>query len=221
MSRYAGYLFAKLGAMCTKSEGPEYFLQQPDRSEIYVVKKTQPWRPDPNLHKFLNEKVFIEGRLSGNRLLYKNVGPYEKRRAVAEPRAEEGPLKLELELGFGDVLQVNKFPGPGEPEPQAMDLTLKVSSPDVALWFGTCPTSQKYDFALERGDEVLIRWSDGMMFSQVVTPVLIQRDDPSVFNVTWEFSPADIPEEGRYLIRATFIASHQHVTKSFEIKFVQ
>jgi hypothetical protein len=61
MARFDGYLFSKLALIGTKSEGPSYFLQQWDYREIPVVKRSFPWKPDPELHRFLDRKVTIWG----------------------------------------------------------------------------------------------------------------------------------------------------------------
>ena len=65
-----------------------------------------------------------------------------------EPREN---LKLDLELGFGGTLVVRK--GPSAPPSQEMDLTLNVEWPYRSIWRGECPTTQLYDFLIERGGQ--------------------------------------------------------------------
>lgn len=66
MGEIRGILFAKIEGKGSRSEGPEYFIRPLDDyknrwSEILVRKKTHMWEKDPELHKFLDEKVLING----------------------------------------------------------------------------------------------------------------------------------------------------------------
>jgi hypothetical protein len=72
---FDGYLFFKLGAICSKSEGPDYFLQLWDNRVIHVNKEkgTMLWKPDPRLHPLLSKKVRITGERTQNGIDYSDV----------------------------------------------------------------------------------------------------------------------------------------------------
>ncbi|MFX1297616.1 MAG: hypothetical protein ACFFD2_22555 [Promethearchaeota archaeon] len=66
MNEIRGTLFAVIKGKGTRSEGPQYFIKPLDDyknrwSEVLVRKKTHMWENDPELHKFLNQKVLIIG----------------------------------------------------------------------------------------------------------------------------------------------------------------
>ncbi len=68
MNEIRGILFAIIKGKGTRSEGPEYFIKPLDDyknrwSEILVRKKTHLWQKDPELHKFLDKKVLIIGKI--------------------------------------------------------------------------------------------------------------------------------------------------------------
>lgn len=73
---YSGYLFAKLGNIGTKSEGPIYYLQQWDGSEVVVIKNGMLWQRDAQLDTHLNTKVTITGALEGGQLRYTTIEPF-------------------------------------------------------------------------------------------------------------------------------------------------
>jgi hypothetical protein len=70
---FNGYLFSKLAAIGTKSEGPKYFLQQADYHELVVCKKVEHWQKDPVLHPHLDFKVVIEGELLPDGIHYVSI----------------------------------------------------------------------------------------------------------------------------------------------------
>ncbi len=76
MNEFHGFLFSKLHAIGSKSEGPTYFLQQFDYKEIEIEKKTHPWEQDPDLQKYLASKITIAGELVSGHLRYDKVKPY-------------------------------------------------------------------------------------------------------------------------------------------------
>jgi len=76
MNTLSGYLFSKLMNIGTRSEGPQYFLQQFDYKEIVVIKQAEPWKEDPILHPLLNKKVTVEGELTSDGLIYSAIGAY-------------------------------------------------------------------------------------------------------------------------------------------------
>lgn len=102
---------------------------------------------------------------------------------------------------------------------QQLDLVLSVEWPYRSIWTGQCPTSQLYDFFIERNGEIVTWWSRNLSFPQVITTVRIPGGSPKPFPVQWVFSAIDIQHEGPYTMRAKFIASGQEVTKNFNIKF--
>ena len=82
MKEISGFLFSKLGRIGSKSEGPDYFLQQFDRSASPIVEKVIPihkeahlFEIDPVLQKFLATEVVISGRIVEGHLHYKEIHP--------------------------------------------------------------------------------------------------------------------------------------------------
>ncbi len=73
MAKFDGYVFSKLYAIGSKSEGPAYFLQQWDYDEIKIVKKANLWEDDPALHQFLGKKATIEGSLDQDGIHYDKI----------------------------------------------------------------------------------------------------------------------------------------------------
>lgn len=68
MDEIRGILFSRIKGKGTRSEGPEYFIKPLDDYknrwlEILVRKKTHLWQKDPELHKFLDKKVIISGKI--------------------------------------------------------------------------------------------------------------------------------------------------------------
>lgn len=218
MKRFHGYLFSKLHLIGSRSEGPTYILQLWDYSEIPVVKKVMLWNEDPMLHKFLGKKVTVEGTFRPEGIHYDKILDLQPPDKPEEEAEKEPALEVDLRLGV-DVLWVNKMPSPEPPVQQSMDLTLLVKWPYRSIWKGLCPTSQIYDFFIERKDKIILQWSHGIVFLMVLTPVSIPGGDFIEFPVTWYFSPNEIESEGTYTARAIFIASGQETSKDFEIKF--
>lgn len=210
--RFDGYLFSKLALIGSKSEGPQYMLQQWDYKEIRVIKKVHLWQNDPNLHKFLGKRVTIIGFFSHEGIEYESITELQP------PEPAEKKLELELKTGV-DVLLVNKMPS-FAPIKQSMILTLRVKWPYRSIWTGTCLDSQIYDFIVEYNGKTIWKWSDGRVFNDVITSVVIPGGDFEEFPVTWEFSPDQIQEEGTYKAKGLFIASDQRTSTDFEVKFV-
>lgn len=81
MEEYHGYLFAKLARIGSKSEGPEYFLQQWDgqgnTTDTHIKKQDNLWQIDAKLHKFLARKVTILGTLKEKTIEYEEIKDYE------------------------------------------------------------------------------------------------------------------------------------------------
>jgi len=76
MNEFHGFLFSKLHLIGSKSEGPTYFLQQFDYSEIAITKQTHLWEQDPRLQEHLGSKITIDGKLVSGCLNYEKVRPY-------------------------------------------------------------------------------------------------------------------------------------------------
>jgi len=67
-----GFLYKKLQAYGTRSEGPRYMLQSlMGRKEVdYILERIprNPWEPDELLESYMHRKVIVKGRVRGNRL---------------------------------------------------------------------------------------------------------------------------------------------------------
>jgi len=70
MDKIAGYLFAKLANIGTRSEGTDYFLQLYDYQEHRIIKHVNLWENDPALHPFIGHKVIIKGTLKAGEIVY-------------------------------------------------------------------------------------------------------------------------------------------------------
>lgn len=213
---FNGYLFSKLAAIGSRSEGPQYFLQQFNYEEHAVIKQVFMWQQDPILHPFLNKKVTIEGEMTYRGIEYALVSEYNP---IKFEMAEEHKLKLELKSN-PDVLWVNKMP-PGPNPPQYLELAMSVEWPYRSIWTGQCPTSQIYDFWIELDGQPVWRWSEGKMFASVITPVRIPGGSPHEFCEVWKVDPAAIEAECIYTAYCLFIASGQEAKAEFEIRFAQ
>lgn len=216
MARFDGYLFSKLHLIGSRSEGLIYILQHWDYSEDPVIKKAMLWQEDPTLHKFLGKKVTIAGTFGQDGIRYDKISGLSPEPEIAKGEVEPHKLEVSLKLEQ-EVLWVDKMPP--QPKPQGMDLTLLVKWPYRSIWHGMCPTSQIYDFFIEKDGEIIWQWSKSQMFIMVVIPVNIPGGDPVEFSVRWSFSSAEIKAEGDYLARAVFVASGQEATKTFQVKF--
>jgi len=213
METFDGYLFSKLDAIGSRSEGPKYFLQHFNYKEAVVLKKVHPWEQDAELHRFLNQKVTIEGSSGSGGIVYQRISEYK-------PVKEEKERKLEIALRTGsDTLWINKMPGGNHPA-ECMELTLAVKWPDRSIWEGYCPTTQIYDFWIEHKDKTIWQWSDGKVFAPLLTPVSIPgSSEYHEFTEVWKVDPEDVVFEGVYTARALFIAAGREVAKEFAIRF--
>jgi len=72
-----GYLYKKLQAYGTRSEGPCYMLQTLEgKKEVnYIVERgaRNPWEPDDVLERHIHKKVVVNGKYQGNRLYIDNI----------------------------------------------------------------------------------------------------------------------------------------------------
>lgn len=80
-----GFLFAKLANIGTRSEGPAYFLQRWDYSEIPVAKKSMLFQSDPKLQPLVGHKVTITGSMLGSAIEYSSVKSCEGTMACELP----------------------------------------------------------------------------------------------------------------------------------------
>ncbi len=69
----SGFLFSKLGMIGSKSEGPAYYLQKFDETEIKIKKHVPFFRDDPALRKHLGTKVTVKGQMEGSEFNYSSV----------------------------------------------------------------------------------------------------------------------------------------------------
>jgi hypothetical protein len=107
MATFRGYLFSKLAAIGSKSEGPRYYLQQPDYTELVVQKKAELWEKDPTLHPHLDSKVVIEGELSAAGIVYSSINAERSDGgATASRSAMQDPA------GGGGIVPLGAAPGP-------------------------------------------------------------------------------------------------------------
>ena len=92
MATFHGYLFSKLTAIGSKSEGPQYYLQQPDYHELVVRKQVQLWQKDPRLHPHLDSKVVIEGNLTSTGIVYTSINADHSHEDSGQERSAAQPL---------------------------------------------------------------------------------------------------------------------------------
>jgi hypothetical protein len=122
MANFNGYLFSKLGAVGTKSEGPVYFLQHFDSKNDYsILKHATLFQKDEMLHPFLNTKVSIVGDLVNGMIEYRSISPLSQNPLPSpsiipnepDPRliVSEGMLKDVLRdfVGLGYVEPVSQW----------------------------------------------------------------------------------------------------------------
>ncbi len=212
MEEFDGYLFSKLAAIGTKSEGPVYFLQQSNYNEIIIKKKAMLFENDSTLHALLGKLVKVKGEIHINEIDYAEISELDLKNNII---LKEG-LKLELELGTDELLIDKK---PGNPQTTIyLALSLLVQWPHKSIWHGTCPTSQIYDFIIKYNDEIIWRWSDNKAFTFMITPVQLSGGAFHRFKEVWAIDPEIIQCSGSYEATAMFIASGQQVSKKFDLK---
>jgi len=66
--KITGRLFAILAGVGTMSEGYHYYLEPLDEyaqrwKEVPISKRTEVWKNDPQLHRFVDKKVEITGEI--------------------------------------------------------------------------------------------------------------------------------------------------------------
>ncbi|MCD4733210.1 hypothetical protein K8R78_03105 [bacterium] len=139
--------------------------------------------------------------------------------SLMAPAEEKVELKLSVDLGLKeDTLEI------GKEEEVKLELTI-VAETEAKVWEGECPSSLIYDFTItsaeSREDGDTWRWSrdSGRMFATVVTPVVVEGS--AKYTEVVNLSSKLFEKEGKYLLTATFVASGQSITQSFEVKFVK
>lgn len=73
---YNGFLYEVLDAIGTEDEGPIYFLQQFNGTDLPILKKATKGREDDTLQALIGKKVTIEGDMLGQSIEYKRIAPY-------------------------------------------------------------------------------------------------------------------------------------------------
>jgi hypothetical protein len=68
-----GFLFSKLAGIHYRSEGPIYFLQKFDYTEVEIAKHAPLEGDDANLHARLGTKVSITGDMEGGSFRYTSI----------------------------------------------------------------------------------------------------------------------------------------------------
>ncbi|MGB8601718.1 MAG: hypothetical protein WCD42_05920 [Rhizomicrobium sp.] len=74
--QFNGFLYEVLDAIGTEDEGPIYFLQQFNGTDLPILKKAAKDREDDTLQGLIGKKVTIEGNMLGQSIEYKRIGPY-------------------------------------------------------------------------------------------------------------------------------------------------
>jgi hypothetical protein len=99
---------------------------------------------------------------------------------AADPSVSDTPadtLKVEVDLAERGYALL---------EPLVMTLTVaNVKGEDVTLTF---PTAQRYDFVVRKGKQVVWRWSEGMMFAQVIGRETLRAGESVSYEITWDQS---------------------------------
>ncbi len=132
------------------------------------------------------------------------------------------PLAYALVAKPGD-LTVDQMPGPGPAKKHSENFTFTVTNTSATDYEGTAPNCQLFDVEVfqlvSSGTKSVWKWSQGMMFCEKVTDVLIPAGLSWQRSVTWDFSAMDVTD-GKYKAVATFIPSNTTTETSFEIKTV-
>jgi hypothetical protein len=228
MENFEGYLFAKLFAIGSKSEGPEYFLQQwtdsQKNSDTQIKKKSNLWEEDPELHSLLGRKVSIEGKLNLEKIEYTKIEVVS-----TLPNSEQDKLKFALKIegqGYNEaegLLSIilkpsNTFSAPSPL--RKLNIILTVEWPFRSIWHGECPTSQLYDFYITDLEEKTIwQWSKSMIFTQNKTSVNIPGGSPIEFPVSWYYQGEALEKMKTLNFKAIFSSTGNVINKAIKIKF--
>lgn len=137
-----------------------------------------------------------------------------------------GPLTYRLVVSPGDITV------PATPHPAAPGAAAPATHQEEAITFtvinssdtdyeGAAPSCQIFDVEIfwlgPAGDKLVWRWSEGQMFCQKVTPVVIPAGLNWQQTVRWNSAPATM-QPGKYRVDATFIPSNVVASSGFEIR---
>jgi hypothetical protein len=122
-------------------------------------------------------------------------------------------------------LTVDQMPGPA-PKSYREEFMFKVSNPTRTDYRGKAETTQIFDvevFAVGIDKPMSVwKWSTGMKFGQIVTPVSIPAGQSWEHKqkIVWNFKANEV-QEGKYLAVATFLPTGNKTAKaSFNFKIV-
>lgn len=142
--------------------------------------------------------------------------------ACAAGAQNKSPLTYAIAANPGD-LTVDQMPGPGPAKKYSENFTFTVANTSDTDYEGTAPSCQVFDVEVfqivSSGDKSVWKWSQGMMFCQKVTEVLIPAGLSWQKSAAWNFSATDVTD-GKYKAVATFIPSNTTAETTFEIKTV-
>jgi hypothetical protein len=134
----------------------------------------------------------------------------------------KSPLTYTLVAKPGD-LTVDQTPGPVPAKKYSENFTFTVANTSDTDYEGTAPTCQLFDVEVFQlgasGDKSVWKWSQGMMYCEKVTQVLIPAGLSWQQSATWNFGAMDVTD-GKYKAVATFIPSNTTTEMLFEIKTV-
>ena len=85
------------------------------------------------------------------------------------------------------------------------------------------PTTQKFDLYLYRGGDMIWKWSEGVMFPQVIEEIVLEPGEKLIEEITWDLSKIDLgtgeilyPQPGNYQLVSSLSVLPE--VKSNEIK---
>jgi len=132
----------------------------------------------------------------------------------------KSPLTYTLVAKPGD-LTVDQMPGPSPAKKYSENFTFTVANTSDTDYEGTAPSCQVFDVEvfqlMSNGNKSVWKWSQGMMFCQKVTEVIIPAGLSWQKSVDWNFGGMDVTD-GKYKAVATFIPSNTTTETLFEIK---
>ena len=98
-------------------------------------------------------------------------------------------------------------------EPLVMTLTVaNVKEEDLTLTF---PTAQRYDFIVRKGKQIVWRWSEGMMFAQVIGRETLRAGESLSYEITWDQSGLEDmkPPLGAYSVQGILKTTQEIVSE--------
>ena len=100
--------------------------------------------------------------------------PARGKKVTSQSPIQADSLAVTIELDQGSYAI-------GEPIKMRLRVT-NTTSRSLKLFF---PTAQRYDFIVRKGDETLWQWSEGMMFAQVTSTLVLEPDTTITYEATW------------------------------------